>query len=784
MSMELLSPAGDWDALVAAVQSGADAVYLGGSMLNARAGAGNFDADALVRACEYAHERDVRVHVTVNTMVKQRELPLVDEIAAQLARAGADAAIVQDLGVAARLSRLLPSLPLHASTQMALHNRQGAAFARDAGFSRAVLARELPFDEIAACAEEGIEIEVFVHGALCVACSGQCLFSSLVGGRSGNRGQCAQPCRLPYRLCGAVNAQGYLLSPRDLMAIDYLGELRDAGVASLKIEGRLKRPEYVSVVTRAYREALDALEADGEYTADEAVREALRQIFNRGGFTQGYGPGLIDRELMSHKKPNHQGVQAGKLETPGRLRLTLDVDAADALALRGRDGEDRPLTGISGAAGEAVYVRPPAGAQPGDALFRLTSEAQMQQARALCRGEHRRALLTGFFRAQTGEKAALTLTDGERTATVESDGPVARAQSKPAEADRVRAHLGKTGGTPYELIDLAVSLSPDAFLPASMLGELRRRATEELGRKRIQAARGCAETIDSSAGEPDWRDAPRARRTLLRVQSADWGLLKKALAQGADEIVFAPADLTQEGLAAAVPDVPFILALPPTCGAQALDNLVDWAMANRGFVSATRIASAGQLSVDWPGKLTADYAMNLANREAVAWLRAQGIGEYTPSVELTNGEIRDLDEGGEGRELVVYGRIALMQLRHCPLRAQAGGKHEACRRCDACPKGERLADHTLTDRKGVSFPLERVKTDEGCIVRVLNSAPLMLLRHTRQLPDASAWRLIFTDEDEQTALSLVRLHRRALSGERPESLPEGTTTGHYFRGVG
>ncbi|MBQ8952974.1 MAG: U32 family peptidase, partial [Clostridia bacterium] len=331
MSMELLSPAGGKEALIAAVQNGADAVYLDAQMLNARAGAGNFDRDALKWAADYAHERGVRVHVTVNTMVKESEGSLLEQVAEQMAFAGVDAAIVQDLGVARALRQMLPSVQLHASTQMAVHNRQGVRFAREAGFDRVVLARELSFEEIAECAREGIEIEAFAHGALCVSCSGQCLFSSLVGGRSGNRGQCAQPCRLPYKLEGEVRAEGCLLSPKDLWSLDHLGDLAEAGVCSLKIEGRLKRPEYVAVVTRVYRQALDLLETYGEYQPEEESRESLLQIFNRGGFTQGYGPGVVDQELMSRQKPNHAGAPVGKLAAPGRIVLTRDVTAADAL---------------------------------------------------------------------------------------------------------------------------------------------------------------------------------------------------------------------------------------------------------------------------------------------------------------------------------------------------------------------------------------------------------------------------------------------------------------------
>ena len=257
--MELLAPAGDMDALRAAVQNGADAVYLGAGGFNARRNAANFEGDALKAAIDYCHARDVKVHVTLNTLVREDELRALENAIGEINQAGADAMIVQDFGVARAVRRIAPEIQLHASTQMAAHNAHAAAFLKAQGFHRAVLARELTFEEMAACAACGIEIEAFVHGALCVACSGQCLMSSLVGGRSGNRGLCAQPCRLPWRL---DDSEGYLLSTRDLCGIDDLACLRDAGVNSLKIEGRLKRAEYVAVTVAAYRRALDALYAD------------------------------------------------------------------------------------------------------------------------------------------------------------------------------------------------------------------------------------------------------------------------------------------------------------------------------------------------------------------------------------------------------------------------------------------------------------------------------------------------------------------------------------------
>ncbi|MBR1560917.1 MAG: U32 family peptidase, partial [Clostridia bacterium] len=313
--MELLAPAGDMDALRAAVQNGADAVYLGTGSFNARRHAGNFDGEALKRAVDYCHLRDVRVHVTLNTLTRQDELPALFDTIRLINESGADAVIVQDFGAARAVRQMAPDIELHASTQMAAHNVQAARFLRGQGFGRVVLARECTFEDMAACAATGIDVEAFVHGALCVACSGQCLMSSLVGGRSGNRGLCAQPCRLPWRLDGR---EGYLLSTRDLCGIDDLARLRDAGVASLKIEGRLKRAEYVAVTVAAYRRALDAL-YDGVPFDTNAARDDLRQMFNRGGFTRGYGAGVREDALMFPDRPNHLGVAAGACRRPGKI---------------------------------------------------------------------------------------------------------------------------------------------------------------------------------------------------------------------------------------------------------------------------------------------------------------------------------------------------------------------------------------------------------------------------------------------------------------------------------
>ena len=322
--IELLAPAGSFDALKAAVEAGADAVYLAGEKFGARAYAENFAGEQMIKAVEFAHLRGVAVHVTVNTLIADAELDEFAEYLKFLRRANVDALLVQDLGAAALAKKFAPEIPLHASTQMTIHNAEGVKALAELGFSRAVLSRELTLDEIKKiCRESPIETEIFIHGALCVCWSGQCLMSSLIGGRSGNRGRCAQPCRLPYELVDAsgknlLNAGKYLLSPKDLNTLELLPQLIETGVSSLKIEGRMKRPEYVATVVKVYRDALDK-----NFSTPEDKRK-LAQIFNRD-FTTAYLEKNPGKNLISDMKPNNRGVLIGRVVEVGRDKITLKL---------------------------------------------------------------------------------------------------------------------------------------------------------------------------------------------------------------------------------------------------------------------------------------------------------------------------------------------------------------------------------------------------------------------------------------------------------------------------
>ena len=343
---EILAPAGSFDSLIAAVQCGADAVYLGGKGMNARRSAGNFDAEELRRAVEYCHLRDVKVYQTINIVMFQHETDEAIDTIRQAAEAGVDAVLTQDLAIARMVRECAPSLPIHASTQMSIHNIEGVRLCEELGFSRAVLARELTAGEIAAiCAATPLEIEVFVHGALCMSVSGQCYLSSMIGGRSGNRGLCAQPCRLPFSTDGGGE---YALSLKDLSLADRIGELTRMGVASLKIEGRMKRPEYVAAAVTAVRRAREGEPVDFE---------TLRSVFSRSGFTKGYFDGKIDREMFGRRQKEDVTSAAGVLGeleklyakenplVPVTMGFTAGAGEAVSLTVRDRDGHAVTVTG-------------------------------------------------------------------------------------------------------------------------------------------------------------------------------------------------------------------------------------------------------------------------------------------------------------------------------------------------------------------------------------------------------------------------------------------------------
>ena len=769
--MENLAPAGNWDALRSAVAAGADAVYLGYAAYSARAGAGNFDEQQLRDAVRFAHLHHVRVHVTVNTLIKDGEMAGVVDVLRLLSEIRVDAVLVQDLGVLRMARRCFPDLPIHASTQMAIHNATGVRFCRNQGMTRAVLARECSAAEIALAAKEGIEIEVFGHGAQCVAVSGECLFSSVVGGRSGNRGRCAQPCRLLYTYRGKTAAW---LSPRDVCMRDDLPELNKAGVASIKLEGRLKRPEYVATIANSYRNAIDAMDNGHFRKADEAEMTGLRQIFSRGGFMRGYAMGAEDAGVIDPARVSHGGVKIGKVEfaagNMARVRLERNLDDGDGLQIRTAQGDAELIyAGHDTEAGQiaVVRLRPDIRTKAGDEVYRLTSEKQLQWARSLAIPAipADMALI-----AYPGKPLALTMTDGESSATVMGD-TVAPAQSRAMSEEDARRSLGKLSDTPFSLRTLTVQTA-GAFVPVSALNQLRREACQQLAEARIAAftrKAGREEPADDLI-YPDTPDAPSMAIVRTREQA-------DAMQGAADLLVWYPEDFRVDALESGLRDMPdgVWLQLPTVCEEKTLDALDAFVQRNAGKIGGIVLGSVGQLGRTWNVPMGAGSGIPVMNRRAAQFLLEQGCRFVTASSELSGAELRTLMQNHPPVVVPAYGREQLMLLHHCPARTylELTKGHAACRMCDQ-HSPDALAGQTLTDRRGTVYPLLRQRLPEGCLVRLMNALPTNNIRRVRQAGYAPM--MVLTTENAQEAADV----RAVMDGEMREL--EGTSN-HWNRPV-
>ncbi|MCU0629830.1 MAG: DUF3656 domain-containing protein [Methanoregulaceae archaeon] len=505
---ELLAPAGSTESLIAAINAGADAVYLGGNRFSARNYAENFDPDSIVNAVHYAHLRGVRVYVTVNTLVRDRELADTARFLLFLYRSGVDAILVQDLGVAAIAREITPELPLHASTQMTIYNREGVAWARNMGLSRVVLARELSLEEISEIAAapecQGIGLEIFIHGALCYSYSGQCLLSSMIGGRSGNRGMCAQPCRKPYAfVCGKMDMYGrpvsltktrweeeYLLSTKDLCSYQGLESIVSAPVESLKIEGRMRSPRYVFTVVSVYRRAIDAISL-GKWSPVDQEEERLALAFNRG-FTRGYLKGAHHGEIMGRGHPDHRGVMVGTVRSYHsrdrfalvRLSGTITPDKGDGIVfLDPADGRENGmiLYGTPVRNGEDLQVPVSKAVRTGDILY-LTrrrddatgskdenhvlpgKELSIPLDLVIHWDEQLRPVMTGVMPGK----------DGAMVRYSHTGMPMETAKKIPLSGDQIALQMSRTGGTPFVVRELTIQYPGGLFTPVSALNQLRR----------------------------------------------------------------------------------------------------------------------------------------------------------------------------------------------------------------------------------------------------------------------------------------------------------------------
>ena len=503
---ELLSPVGDFECLKAAVQNGADAVYFGASLFSARAFASNFDDELLEQAITYAKIHGVKTNLTLNTLIKNNELADAINLAKKAYEFGIDAIIVQDLGLARFLIKNFPGLHVHGSTQMTVHNLNGVLKLQELGFSRVVLSRELNIKEIEnICKNSNIEIETFVHGALCISYSGQCLFSSMVGGRSGNRGKCAQPCRLPYELLENTNLidKGYLLSPRDLCGLEFLPQLVNAGVSCLKIEGRMKTPEYVAVVTRIYRKYLDIINNKKDFIIDEQDKKELLQVFNRGGFSTGHLSTDSNKKLIYPQKSNNMGIYLGKIShfnPNGYITFNTNdtLNIGDKISVENKKHETSLYTiselminnkNVKQAhCNDRVKIgRMKGNLQIGDNIYKISDK--LLSSSVNLDKDCRKKQIYCDISIKKDMPISLTIYDDTGISlNLISDIIPVPAINTPISEERIISQLSKTGNTPFEFKKINVNLDNNLYIQSiSNFNDFRRVALSEYEKKLVNS---------------------------------------------------------------------------------------------------------------------------------------------------------------------------------------------------------------------------------------------------------------------------------------------------------
>lgn len=816
---ELLAPAGNEQSLHAAVQAGADAVYLGVESFNARRSAENFTLETLARACDFAHLRSVSVYLTLNTAVLPNEADDAMELARQAFRAGVDAFIVQDIGIASELARTLPEARVHVSTQMNTHSTAGLEAAAALGAKRVTLARELSLGEVgrmaSAAARLGMEVETFVHGALCVCYSGQCFMSSMIGGRSANRGLCAQACRLPYTLHNkalrkTLDAPGeHLLSPKDLRAIELLPSLVEAGVASLKIEGRMKSPDYVFAVTSVYRRALDevlAARADDDGTsstlgdsghvryrvADEDA-QVLAEAFSRG-FTTAYLEGERGNDIMSYGRPNNRGVFIGRVAQvrDGLVEIAAEdaIVAGDVLEFWTNKGHFAyPVERIDAVEGSTVRVPLAKKVGKGDRVFRVRSAVAAYVDDAL----EPRIPVSGSVVMRRGEPLIMEFSAAGSTARIEG-AAVEAARTKPVTEDEIREHVDRLGNLPFTLQSLDVTVDEGVGIGFSQLHKLRTKALGRLEESMLEPYRARRLPRIEARRAVASRCANRCDVAVLATNPACARAAKRA---GAN-LIYVPALNYKRGEAVIAGQVSgtaeqagypkqAIIALP-TVGHDGEDGSREGAV---GFDPWAYVKTGKPVLVENLGQLFEASRLGalpevgphlpLLNRLALDAAADLGAGRVWLSPELSLVQIEALGKGAPvPLGLTVIGSQELMVTEHCLLMSQ-GPCSEDCASC-----ARRKSPHYLRDRKGYEFP---VVTDCCGRSHLYNAVALDIAHAVPELIEAGVsaimvdTALMNVEETTKAVQRAVRARDIALSGGNRVAKSEGATSGHLFRGI-
>lgn len=807
--MELLAPAGTMENFMAALESGADAIYLGGKVFNARAHAANFGIDELREAVRLAHILDVSVYVTVNILIGDTELKDLEQYIKDLDSIGVDAIIVQDLAVAEIAKRVAPNIHLHGSTQMTAATLDAVRFYESLGFTRVVLARELSLKEIQhICKHCNAEIEVFVHGALCVCYSGQCLMSSFIGGRSGNRGACAQPCRLPYELLDSKGEsvlpkhEAYLLSPKDLNYSEHMNELVAAGVTSFKVEGRMKKVSYVRQVIGTYREILD------EASIHENQRKALASGFNRG-FSTAYLEDTVGRQMMTVVAPNHQGKPIGESYTKKGevyLSLTEPIEQGSLVKILQSNGSvtyytvDDEWTCVS----DTLYKGRPAEGLAVGQLY-LASTPKNTKSRGLQEFTRKYDMSVYLSVGSDGETNYTELTailDSGLSVTVTNEYVPAIANKVPTSLEKVTEQLGRLGNTLFRLSYVDIPDGPYMW-PASVLNALRRDAVTALETALIthhveswQALQviGDVDYDFKAQHELSYDTCPMISARVDEIEG-----VKAAISGGAQKIVFGGDRLSRTPYALSIYDeVARLCAQSDVICTFATPRVVkdDEVEAYKHTLEAIVQAHPDSISIHVPqallwlrelgytGAIEADTGLNIFNTPTLHFWEQLHISCVNPSQELTLKQITELAKHSHVPiETMIHGYTEMMISEYCAIASFVGTGSKV-----NCPMPCVKESYSLKDRKGEIFP---IRTDPYCRMHIMNSHEMDMRAYVPMLlqKGISILRVDGRHMKPSYVKDIVSQYVGIATGtmEAPpkkiDSQGESITRGHYFRGI-
>lgn len=826
---EVLAPAGTYECFRAAINAGADAVYLGGSMFGARAFAGNFEEAELIKAIRTAHLYGRKVYLTVNTLLRNDELEKLVQYVKPYYEEGLDAVIVQDYGVFAVLREAFPGLDLHASTQMTITGKYGAQLLKDMGAARVVPARELSAKEIRDIYDNvDVEIESFVHGALCYCYSGQCLLSSMIGGRSGNRGRCAQPCRLTYSANGI--SEKYLLSPKDMCTIEAVPDILDAGVYSLKIEGRMKSPEYVAGVSYAYRKYVDMYLEKGRdgYRVEERDIRQLMDLYNRGGFCKGYYYAQNDKSMMTFDRPNHQGIVIGNIKN-GELVLSQEVNPGDVLEFPDGSEYTTPTGKKSGrlALPKGVLKN----SKNGAAVYRTRNNELLGQLRAGYIDNDIKIPVRMEIFLKSGERACLKLLSGDKELVVYGD-VLEPSDKRPAVREDVVKQLKKLGGTVFSSDEgsIVTDIQGSPFVPVRLLNDLRRNALEELesmllsGYKRnheymkvqapitagvleadaAQENTGVQEVVDAQentaaqsnaaceAGLTERRDYSEGQHdiTVQVMKKEQLAAVLRAAHNNVSRIYISTelsgidgaimmkgmVDEYNAGISANNRKIEVYMAMPYIFRDRAVTlferKLEDVKAAGfdgmliRSPEELGYIRKKGLYEL-YAGRVVADYDVYTYNKAAFDEYIRLGIHDFILSEELNAGQLRGLCRSVQDRNTY----LEKLVYGYLPLMVTAGCTLKYTSKDKPCG---RPGVYYLTDRKGKQ--LAALNSCSYCYNLIYNSVPEYLLDKTDEIRNmgVDALRLSFSIEGADEVENIMKMNADSV---------KAYTRGHYNRGV-